>query len=470
MIGKGIGGIGGQKYDSMDDMFRDNGHFDSGYRLNKATRGILDYRSLPDVRSYIMLAYGDTTTGGVRGVLRLLKGDIGVVDYTNYQPHPRPFGFLDKAEYGRRKRFSLYESLYNMRNDGRENDGRDLDKSPDKAEWENGGDDYLRNFPRENTTISIFSENVNLRNQRGDDGENYTNDHSDLAQRMMAMKLIVNGEDVNTQPRSGKPKEIDYSEEKPGTVVFSWSKSEDQADQDTNGHIGGQLYEVIRRIKGNKAIQNWEDKWWHRVALKPAKEDGNSDLGNEFDAGSRSVETIRSAEEPTVWSFYTSDVDETNYMPTWLDQSFNNKDLWVRVLNGPLEGGFFKVTNVQDYVGIGYTNKGALGNPPDFLEKIGIKLTVEENAVFGMQKPKKENYLTLGGIKYEYNAAFYGPNSRIRKAVLDTNYTNDQENDKNKGTGHFFSVELEEPVSHETDTISPTISFYDLSPYLPHKG
>ena len=39
-----------------------------------------------------------------------------------------------------------------------------------------------------------------------------------------------------------------------------------------------------------------------------------------------------------------------------------------------------------------------------------------------------------------------------------TTYPDDDEEDK-KGTGHFMSTQLGDPVSYETDTISPTISF-----------
>ena len=145
-------------------------------------------------------------------------------------------------------------------------------------------------------------------------------------------------------------------------------------------------------------------------------------------------------------------------MPTWLDQSFNGRGLWVRVLNGPLEGGFFKVDKVQDYLGIGYTNKGALTAPDTFPDKLDITLTVFNNPVFGNSTPDSDDYLTLGGIKYQYHATFYGPVNTLRSAVLATTYTDSAEI-KNQGTGHFMSIELRDPVTHETDTISPTISF-----------
>ena len=354
-----IGATGAaQAFDSQDDMFRDNWHWDEGYRLNENTRAILSYDLMNDVEAHVMLAYGDTTSAGVGGTFSGAARDSGVVDYTNYQPHFNldiPEKNIFPFEIGRRHRFSTYESLFNLNNDGGQ-----LDKSVNLAEWENRGDDYLRNF-RSDTKLSVFGKNVNLFSQVGDDEENYTKDHSELAQRMMVMKMIVNGLTVDYLPAPGRPTEVVASDEKPGVVKFSWAESPSQSGQDTNGIIGGQLYEIVRRIEGNKALggaDKWEDKWWQRVALKRAVG------GTEFEVEYRSYETIRSefseGDPANVWRFSTS---EFLNMPTWLDRSFNDRDLWVRVLNGPLEGGFFKVKEVQDFVGIGYIDKGALPGP-----------------------------------------------------------------------------------------------------------
>ncbi len=204
------GNIGAQAYDSRDDMYRDNWHWNDGYRLNENTRAILNYRSMTDVEGHVMFAYGDMTSAGVGGSNVTIAGDAGVVDYTNYQPHfgsGSTFENLDDNEYGRLKRFSPYESLYNARNDG-----GSLDKSTTLAEWENGGDAFLRNF-RADTIMSVFGENVNLGNQEADDSENYTSDHSDLAQRMMVMRLVVNGQNVDYLPAPGVPTKVVPSDE-----------------------------------------------------------------------------------------------------------------------------------------------------------------------------------------------------------------------------------------------------------------
>ena len=466
-----IGGFGGsQAYDSMDDMYRDNWHFDDGYRLNETTRGILKYRKLDDVESHVMLAYGDMMSAGVGGVFSTFAFDQGVVDYTNYQK-PIHLDVLDKAEYGRRKRFSLYESLYNMRFDGE----TPLKKTESKAEWENGGDNYLRNFP-ENTVISVFGENVNLENQERDDSEDYDEDHSDLAIRMKIMKLIVGGDNIDYVPASGNPEEVVPSKEKPGIVEFSWSASESQSTSEVPGWIGGQLYEIVRKIEGNKALKGWTDKWWQRVALERAE-------GSDFRVEYRTYETIRNVdvsgeEAHGLWEFSSHINTEVINVPTWLDRSFNGKDLWVRVLNGPLAGGFFKVTEVQDYIGGGYADAGSLGLPESFPDKDEITMTVDHNPAFPGELPdadeetgpfSKVNYLTLGGIKYQYNAAFYGPHDLANTLVIFSEYTEiskifhwmSQDEEDQKGTGHFMSVIMAEPKTYETDTISPTISFGD---------
>jgi len=464
-----IGSTGGpQDFDSQDDMYRDNWHFDGGYRLNETTRGILKYRQLDDVESHIMLSYGDTMSAGVGGVFSSVSADQGVVDYTNYQPTAG--GDLDDNEYGRRKRFSLYESLYNMRNDGGE-----LIKAENKAEWENGGDDYLRNFP-ESTVLSVFGENVNLENQEADDSENYQQDHSDFSMRMKVMKLIVNGSNLDYVPDSGIPLEVVPSEEKPGVVVFSWSDSDDQSPWETDGKVGGQLYEVVRKIEGNKALNGWTDKWWQRVGLERA------DGGSFFQIEYRTYETIRNVDATGenghgLWQFSSNIDSEFINVPTWLDQSFNDRNLWVRVLNGPLAGGFFKVAEVQDHIGEGYTLSPWLETPDTFPDKFEITLTVADNPVFAGEMPDadegtgvspKVNYLTLGGIKYQYNAAFYGPEDASRTEVLESEYTKSkffdlltQDEEDNKGTGHFMSVEMADPETYETDTISPIISCGD---------
>lgn len=452
MIGSSIGS---QAFDSQDDMYRDNWHWDSGYRKNQNTQDLLQYRVLNDVESHIMLAYGDTTTGGVGGTFLGVVGDNGVVDYTNYQPHFTSGGpeNLDDKEYGRRKRFSTYESLFNM-----ENDGGQLNKAVTLAEWENGGDRYLLNF-RKDTVLSVFGKHINFDNQLADDEEDYRGDHSALGQRMMIMKMAINGQNVPYVPKPGKPVMAESSDTKPGVVKFSWTMSPDQSAVDTDGHIGGQKYEVVRRIKGtDKALNGWEDKWWQRVAVKHA--DGNS----LFDAEYRSYETIIDTVGGTgrnhgLWSFKPTSDDEIAFSPTWLDRSFNGKDLWVRVLNGPLEGGFFKVEEVQDYVGLGYTDAGALGSPVTFPNKMDITLGVANNPVFGNLTPDDDDYLTLGGISYQYNATYFGPVDEVRSKV-DVTFYSDPDERANQGTGHFMSVKLGDDAAEiATDTISPTISF-----------
>ena len=451
-----------QAFDSQDDMYRDNWHWNEGYRKNETTLGILNYRPLDDVEAHVMLAYGDMTSAGVGGNLAGFFEDVGVVDYSNYQPHQKSiFEDIDDHEYGRRHRFSPYESLFNLFdpfNGFSSGDGGQLDKGSFRAEWENGGDEYLRNFP--NMKVSVFGKNVNLGNQGADDSEKYQKDHSELAQRMMLMKLTVGGETIDYLPAPGKPTEVVASDEKPGVVKFSWLKSPNQlAPAQDTGEIGGQLYEIVRRIEGNEALEGWEDKWWQRVALQRA------DGGSQFDIEYKSYETIRGTKDAGtrfhgLWTFTTADDAEVINVPTWLDQSFNFLGLWVRVLNGPLEGGFFEVEKVQDYLGIGYKNAGALGNPASFPNKLDITLLVANNTAFGFVRPEADNYLTLGGIKYQYNATFFGPVDTLRSAVTSffPRYTHEDELE-NIGTGHFMSIELGKPVTHMTDTISPTISF-----------
>ena len=91
---------------------------------------------------------------------------------------------------------------------------------------------------------------------------------------MMVMRLIVNGQNVDYLPAPGVPTKVVPSDEKPGIVKFSWARSPDQSGADTNGNVGGQLYEIVRRIEGNRSLAGWEDKWWQRVALERAS--GNS--------------------------------------------------------------------------------------------------------------------------------------------------------------------------------------------------
>ena len=104
-------------------------------------------------------------------------------------------------------------------------------------------------------------------------------------------------------------------------------------------------------------------------------------------------------------------------------------------------------------------------------------MTVAGNPVFAGELPDADegtgnlptvNYLTLGGIKYQYNAAFYGPEDASRTEVLESEYTKakfydllTQDEEDNNGTSHFISVEMADPETHETGTISPTISFGD---------
>ena len=127
------------------------------------------------------------------------------------------------------------------------------------------------------------------------------------------------------------------------------------------------------------------------------------------------------------------------------------------MLNGPLEGGFFKVQEVPDFVGIGYKDKGALTGPTTYPDRKGVIVTVAVNTLFGNLTPE-DDYITLGGIKYQYNVAFFGPVDPVRTAVNAAEYSDETEL-TDPGTGHFMSVGFRDPKTIETDTISPTISF-----------
>jgi len=318
--------------------------------------------------------------------------------------------------------------------------------------------------------ISVFNENINLENQMADDNMNYSSDHSDLAQRVMAIKLIISGNAQDLSPQGGVPVSVKTHHAKGGTVIYQWMKSPDQSNNDPQGYIKGQIYEVVRKIKGQKALVGWEDKWWQRVALLRANDNTN------FAKTYRTFETIRNTEvaageEHRVWLFL-SDIDkEFIYMPTWLDRAFNGKDLWVRVLNGTLKGGLFKVKKNEDFLGIGFNNNGALALPASFPDKKNIRLYVHKNdsPKFAGKFPnaketsitKRPNYITLGGIKYLFNSAFYGAVDPVRSNAHTTNYTDEDENDSDKGSGHFLSVNLNSnPKEYLTDTIAPLIRFY----------
>jgi hypothetical protein len=419
---------GAQAFDCFEDLIRDNWQIkgDGVVWNNQFVDNLAKVALPPSVNLILMLASGDTRTGGRQIVSIFQASRLGVVSYSDYQA-PR-----SAAEYHRQRRFLHWETVYNLFEDA-----GDRDPNPNNViEWDNGDDGDLSKFCADTRMYTVY------RGEQADSGSE-SKDHSDMDMRLKLWALSGRSNDHQDLGAPAAPKVESLKRKRRGINSLSWKASAD--DLDDSNVLQRERYYVLRKMlitAGDCSDQ--EEKWMQQAGLVAIR-DGRRKA--EYSSEDKIYYRVVSVSGCRISVVLNDEYNGSGCDASWPDRFLENKKVRIRMLKGQATGQYITVDD--------YTDRCTIGRED------GVELTLGLGYQAG--QIRKHDLFTLAGVTHVYEPVLLGVNrqalTNINNGNLGTMFTRFFSGAPVpfSSLGLFYSKrDKENRLEMPTDTVSPS--------------